>query len=214
MIEEHNEIDKYPIETVKCENTSVVDEPYASDVETETYEEYILPESSDEDQSYNTQPEYVDYTDNFHCPECNKTFKKRSHLTAHQSSHQNLRQFKCTRGNCNSAFNVSARLIRHLRNVHQADNEEIAHIKEKIKEQNSKKKQSVKENVPQGKVQCEVCNKVLSNTRYLKEHMVLQHLKNSKYICKEPGCKKRFKILSLLEKHMKKHTGQGARLNF
>lgn len=178
----------------------------SDDEEVHTLESFEPLESSD-DQSYVPDPDGI--IEKFQCPDCPKTFSKRSHLVSHKASHENLRVYQCPREGCNSAFNVSARLIRHMRNVHQAEEEEIADVKDLVKDLKPKKAPVVKETVPKGKVKCEICNKVLSNTRYLKEHMTLQHLKNSKYVCKEPGCRKRFKILSLLERHMRKHSGQG-----
>lgn len=212
-------VNQYPIETVKCESEitfNSVDETFVSEEELiddtieESLEQDYNPDSSDEDINPSSiQEPNETIREQFQCSECEKTFTKRSHLTAHKSSHENLRQFKCAKESCNSAFNVAARLIRHLRNVHQADEEEIADVREQSKALKEKKPKATNDKVPKGKVQCEICKKVLSNARYLKEHMTLQHLKNSKYVCKEPGCRKRFKIWSLLERHIKKHRGDG-----
>lgn len=174
------------------------------DEEDDIEEDYNPPESDDE--SYNPENE-EETAEAFECTQCPKTFKKRNHLISHQASHENLRLYTCTRSGCNSAFNVAARLIRHLRNVHQAEDEEVADAKDIARDLKPQKIFKIKEKVPPGKVQCDICHKILSNARYLKEHMTLQHLKTTKYVCKELGCKKRFKILSLLEKHMKKHSG-------
>lgn len=193
-------------QSIKTEN-----EPLLQEIEKEEpdYEEYFNPPESDDnddDESYNPEND-EDEAEAFECTQCPKTFKKRNHLVSHQASHENLRLYQCNRSGCNSAFNVAARLIRHLRNVHQAEDEEVAEAKDLTRDLKPQKIHKVKEKVPPGKVQCEICNKILSNTRYLKEHMTLQHLKTTKYVCKELGCKKRFKILSLLEKHMRKHSG-------
>jgi uncharacterized Zn-finger protein len=198
-------------ETIKCEDGVIVesiDENYISEEEITAAEDYNIPESSDDDQSYINDPENEERALPYQCNECSKTFAKKSHLASHQTSHENLRLFKCHREGCNSAFNVCTRLVRHLRNVHQANEEEITDIRERSKDMRQKKIKNPKEKVPKGKVQCEICLKVLSNTRYLKEHMTMQHLKNSKYVCNRPGCKKRFKIWSLLERHLRKHDGQ------
>lgn len=180
--------------------------------EEDFHEDYAHPETTDDDEDQTYQPEEDENeskSEFFRCATCEKSFAKRSQLIAHEHTHENLRIFECPRENCNSSFNVSARLIRHMKNVHAAEDEEIADVKEHAKSIRPPKMAAIKEKLPQGKVQCEICHKILSNTRYLKEHMALQHLKTTKYVCKERGCRKRFKIWSLLEKHMRKHNGIG-----
>jgi uncharacterized Zn-finger protein len=182
------------------------------DDQQQQHEDYTHPDTSEDDQPFN--PEISAKVDFYRCATCDKSFAKRSQLVAHEHTHENLRIYECPRDGCRSAFNVIARLIRHMRNVHTAEDDEIGDVKEHAKSIRPAKKFEMKEKLPQGKVQCEICHKILSNARYLKEHMALQHLKTTKYVCKEKGCRKRFKILSLLEKHMRKHNGIGEDANF
>lgn len=149
------DLEEYPIETVKCEQSiDSIDESYLSEEEIQTIENFNPTESSEEDQSLLPEVQNEEILEKFQCIECEKVFSKKSHLVSHQSSHENLRQFKCFREGCNSSFNVASRLIRHLRNVHQADEDEIVEIKEQTKELKPKKVHSIKEKVPKGKVQC------------------------------------------------------------
>jgi KRAB domain-containing zinc finger protein len=176
-------------------------------------EEINMPESEDEDTKANlsdpNDPDYGAKFEKFRCEQCPKTFTRRPQLVAHQSTHRQHTIHACPRHGCNSSFAVSHRLIRHLRNVHDADEDEVDEMRDSIKALRPiKQGAAVKEPVPAGKVQCEVCHKVLANKRYLKEHLELQHLKTAKYACTHDGCKKRFKIWSLYEMHMKKHSGQ------
>ncbi|KAG5676497.1 hypothetical protein PVAND_006328 [Polypedilum vanderplanki] len=170
-----------------------------------------MPESEEDenvDQTDVNDPDYEAKFEKFQCEMCPKSYTRRPQLVAHMVTHRNHTVFHCPRSACNSAFNVSHRLIRHLRNVHNADEEEVEDTREKIKAMRPVHQPAVKVPVPEGKVQCEICFKILSNKRYLKEHMELQHLKTTKYKCTHPGCSKRFKIWSLYEMHMKKHSGQ------
>ena len=54
---------------------------------------------------------------NFHCrwPECEKSYRTRSHLKWHMNSHQNKRPFKCTYSDCNKAFCSQTTLRSHIR---------------------------------------------------------------------------------------------------
>lgn len=147
----------------------------------------------------------------FKCESCPKSFSKRSALSTHELSHLNLRDFTCPHTGCKSAFNVFYRLLRHMRNVHSIEEDEIEVFKEKSRKKLLEKStmkikpEAVSEKI---RVQCEICLKVLSNVKYLKEHMILQHLNNAPYVCDKKGCNKKFTDWSLMEKHQKKHEGK------
>jgi KRAB domain-containing zinc finger protein len=166
------------------------------------------PGSSKEENTKN-EP---DWSPRFNCPTCLKSFSKQSALSTHELSHLNLRNFECTRSGCKSAFNVLSRLIRHMRNVHSAEEDEIEIVKETSRKKNlplklpSKEIQS-KQTKEKTRVQCSICKKELSNVKYLKEHLTLQHFDNAPYVCDKKGCGKKFVDHSLYEKHAKKHDG-------
>lgn len=143
----------------------------------------------------------------FKCTNCPKSFAKNSALRNHQMTHSNQRDFECSRPGCKSAFNVLCRLIRHLRNVHQADEDEIKTVRKVNVRLTPEKPKASPVLSESATVQCDVCLKVLSNVKYLKEHMMLQHLNNAPHSCDHKGCKKKFTNWSLLEKHKKKHEG-------
>ncbi|CRL07559.1 CLUMA_CG020524, isoform A [Clunio marinus] len=139
-------------------------------------------------------------SETFECSICGKVFHKRRTYEYHLKSHENLRNFKCPRDDCSSAFNWLSRLTRHLRCVHNAEENEIKTV------QNANQIGKKKENSLQtSRVQCGICEKTLSSVKYLKSHMMLQHLNNAPYSCEV--CQKKFIDWSLLEKHQKIHEG-------
>ncbi|CAG9810183.1 unnamed protein product [Chironomus riparius] len=90
------------------------------------YEDINPPMSDDDESTTNdNDPDFENSSARFECDECSKAFSKRSRLVAHKAEHRNERLYSCPRPGCNSAFNVPHRLTRHLRNVHDADEEEI-----------------------------------------------------------------------------------------
>lgn len=48
------------------------------------------------------------------CEVCQKTFKRKEHLTQHLKSHVGLRPFKCDEPQCNKSFSRKEHLIRHV----------------------------------------------------------------------------------------------------
>lgn len=147
----------------------------------------------------------------FNCKLCSKSFLKRSTLKIHEASHENRRDFTCTRDECSSAFNILPRLIRHLRNVHSADEDEIVAVRnDKQKELPAKEPKPAPSSraSDQTRVQCEVCSKVVASVKYLREHMTLQHLGDAPYRCDKRGCGKKFIDWSLMQKHRRKHEGK------
>lgn len=94
------------------------------------YEDINPPMSDDDDEdgSNENDPDFDGSGARFECDECSKAFAKRSRLVAHKAEHRNERLYTCPRTGCNSAFNVPHRLTRHLRNVHDADEEEINEV--------------------------------------------------------------------------------------
>lgn len=97
------------------------------------YEDINPPMSDDDESTTNdNDPDFEDSSARFECNECSKAFSKRSRLVAHKAEHRNERLYSCPRPGCNSAFNVPHRLTRHLRNVHDADEEEINEVSDAI----------------------------------------------------------------------------------
>jgi len=97
------------------------------------YEDINPPMSDDDESTTNdNDPDFEDSSARFECNECSKAFSKRSRLVAHKAEHRNERLYSCPRPGCNSAFNVPHRLTRHLRNVHDADEEEINEVRDRF----------------------------------------------------------------------------------
>lgn len=206
MFEDHADLEQVFLsetEDIKLEEQRLNDE-----TDEESRWEPEADDSMLDDLELNQKPQDEfphEQTRRFPCPECDKTFCRRSAYKTHQASHRNLRSFICPRESCGSAFNVLPRLVRHMRNVHRDDLEEseISELKVSAPKRPAKAKST---NAP-SRVQCKVCLKVLSNVKYLKEHMTLQHLKNAPHTCKVKGCGKKFTNWSLMVKHKKQHEG-------
>lgn len=215
-----NEVEPVKQEKEANFDVELLDEEQESDNEGNWDEDTIMSRDSDHEYKPEITQTQIDQEPNeewspnsrFKCKSCAKTFAKRSALTTHELSHLNLRNHTCPRKGCNSAFNVLYRLLRHMRNVHNADENEIDVVKETSREKlpvkTPEKDSKLKLKSEKTSVQCEVCLKVLSNVKYLKEHMSLQHLNDAPYVCEEKGCGKKFTDWSLLEKHQKKHEGK------
>lgn len=50
----------------------------------------------------------------FKCKVCQKSFKKKEHMTQHMKLHAGLRPFKCNEQYCNKAFSRKEHLMRHI----------------------------------------------------------------------------------------------------
>lgn len=99
-------------------------------------EDYFPPSESE-----SNPPPPTDSTELlFKCEKCSKAFKSNFLLKTHEATHENLRAFKCIRAGCKSDFNNPAHLIRHLKKVHDAEAEEVAIAKIKVKEMRPIKK--------------------------------------------------------------------------
>lgn len=146
----------------------------------------------------------------FECGQCFKTFPKRSVLLIHEAAHNNLRNFPCPRTGCTSAFNIITRLMRHMRSVHKCNEDEISMLRHTHRNNPSVSKVKspiVSRKTESPRVQCNICNKSLSNVKYLKEHIMLRHSKNAPYQCDVKSCGRKFIEWSLFERHQKSHEG-------
>lgn len=180
---------------------SILDDEQSVDLST-LDDEHI--DNAEEEWSGNTR------NNRFPCSDCSKSFSKNSAYLTHQLSHLNHRNFVCHRSQCTSAFNVISRLVRHLRTVHKATEEEIRSFRETNRKAPPIKIKAAsvsRRGTDETRVQCKVCMKVLANVNYLKEHMMLQHLNNAPYKCEYETCCKKFANWSLLQQHQKKHEG-------
>jgi uncharacterized Zn-finger protein len=70
-----------------------------------------------------------------------KTFKLKQHLTKHQATHENKKEFQCKL--CNQAFNIKQQLERHVKEVHENERKyECPTCKKSFKRKQALKKHS------------------------------------------------------------------------
>lgn len=137
----------------------------------------------------------------FKCTACDKTFLRKSHLQAHEISHQNPdskpfhcsvcgkgvntaqhlkrheitheKSFKCTHPGCDEAFYKHQTLRHHILSVHEKA------------------------------LTCHKCDKSFTRPYRLAQHNLKYHSETPTYHCDSKGCFKNFKTWSALQLHVK-----------
>lgn len=137
----------------------------------------------------------------FKCSNCDRSFLRKSHLTAHQVSHQSQQEkpFHCSV--CGKGVNTSQHLRRH----------EITHTKSfkcthKGCDESFYKHQSLRHHllsVHEKSLTCTICNKTFTRPYRLAQHNIKYHSETPTYQCDYKGCFKNFKTWSALHLHVK-----------
>ncbi|XP_058988188.1 uncharacterized protein LOC101890092 isoform X2 [Musca domestica] len=114
---------------------------------------------------------------------CLRSFATIERLQMHLDDHKNEHSFKCNVGDCEKVYNTHYNLNQHKMSAHKCEKEKPVYA-------------------------CEKCGKTYENAIQLKAHRYI-HKDDSlwPYVCDEPGCKAKFKTLSLYRIHKRRHSG-------
>ncbi|SCU97551.1 LAME_0F20054g1_1 [Lachancea meyersii CBS 8951] len=139
----------------------------------------------------------------FKCPQCDRSFARKSHLERHLVSHSEEKPFSCSV--CNKGFTTRQQLRRH----------EITHTKsfqcpyENCSESFYKHPQLRSHilSVHLQKLTCEHCGKKFQRPYRLRAHIDKHHNPDSvyKYQCTHSSCFEAFKTWTALQQHIKEH---------
>lgn len=135
-------------------------------------------------------------------------------MEAHQRRHQGLQGYPCTFENCKRAYNRLDDLRNHLNdhngipNVYKCNIDNCNMVYKCFSGLNKHKRKLHKCGKELKKYPCETCGKVLTNPRSLTGHRYI-HMDKSQwpYVCDEKDCTRRFRLMSQLSIHKKRHAG-------
>ncbi|XP_075161890.1 uncharacterized protein LOC142234619 [Haematobia irritans] len=149
------------------------------------------------------------------CDICKQTFRYRHRLEAHnRKDHQGLPAYPCTFEGCDRGYNRLSELRNHINNHNGIPNVYKCTIENCNMEYtcfsglNKHKRIYHKCGKELKKYPCEICGKILTNPRSLTGHRFI-HMDKSQwpFVCDEKDCTRRFRLLSQLVIHKKRHAG-------
>lgn len=143
--------------------------------------------------------------DEFKCEVCDKVLKSDAALKKHKLNHARKRKFPCTI--CGKAFLFKNHQIRHERNLHGKDPDDIFQCTgcDKKFTREFELKAHFRTHSDNVTFECEFCNKVLDDESSLSDHIKL-HMSDRPHICET--CGKTFVRNSHLKKHLWTHSNE------
>jgi uncharacterized Zn-finger protein len=138
----------------------------------------------------------------FQCIQCEKSFKRISHLRDHEKVHTGERPYKCTE--CDKAFTQSGHLRRHEKTHTGEKSFKCDHCDKAFAESWDLK---IHERTHSGErpFQCGQCEKAFKRISHLRDHEKV-HTGERPYKCAK--CDKAFVQSGILRKHERTHTGE------
>ncbi|XP_069608996.1 oocyte zinc finger protein XlCOF8.4-like [Ranitomeya imitator] len=139
----------------------------------------------------------------FSCPDCDKRFKRKGYLTAHQKLHVRQNRYPCTE--CPKTFPYASKLIRH-QTIHSSKKQFICNdCGKRFMTQDSFIDHQKSHIVKKKTFPCLECGKHFSQKIVLVRHLRIHNVENP-FTCLE--CGKNFTQKSDLVRHTRTHTGE------
>lgn len=136
----------------------------------------------------------------FKCNHCSKSFSQITNLKSHvECIHKKLKKFKCDK--CPKLFGNRSNLKAHVRCVYEKQKKvnKIQDAEHLVNSNESNTKKDPQKKVPNN--ECDQCNKIFVDRRYLKQHISDVHLKLRNHKCSQ--CSRSFGHISNLKAHIK-----------
>uniref|UniRef100_A0A1I8PZH5 Uncharacterized protein n=1 Tax=Stomoxys calcitrans TaxID=35570 RepID=A0A1I8PZH5_STOCA len=196
-------------------DSTVKDEEHIDYVPYEDISECESSTSEDSDAPYEEKTIKNKKKDPLKCELCQQTFRYRHRLEAHlRKQHQGLQAYPCTFENCDRAYNRLGDFRNHINNhngipnVYKCDIDDCNMEYTCFSGLNKHKRKYHKCGKELKKYPCEICGKILTNPRSLTGHRFI-HMDKSQwpFVCDEKDCNRRFRLMSQLVIHKKRHAG-------
>lgn len=139
------------------------------------------------------------------CPNCFKTFARKSYLRGHSCSKDlqiNNKALKCKF--CNKRYSHKINLRLHLK-LHNNPKQFQCHVCLKYLSSSSSLKVHVKTHTSEKAFKCEHCSLAFNQKVHLNDHILSHHTTMRPFNCQL--CNKTYVSKSVLKKHLKKHLG-------
>lgn len=110
----------------------------------------------------------------FQCERCDKTFKHKHYLKLHLVSHEEKRDFSCSKNGCKSSFKTMKHLKEHVKRIHNSTNQFICEHCSKVFKRKHHFNQHLKTHMNRRQLKCNYCDKIFniksSFNRHTKTH--------------------------------------------
>ena len=118
---------------------------------------------------------------NFKCDSCDKTFRKKIHLTQHiKIEHEGMKKYQC--GDCNKTFGYNNVLKNHIKTVHENEKDLSCNFCDKkfVLRQALKNHENARHLSVKVDHKCDICEKTFDRQNLLKIHILKSHINQSR----------------------------------